>query len=183
MQDVYAVALGLELALDVAQGGVTGVDGIEKAIVQLHEIIRGIRSFIFDLRPREFSGSLWDAIANLAEEFAQNSQISTQSNVERGEEPDQSTSMAVYLIAHEALSNVRKHAGASRVVVSLSFADGAGHLAIGDDGMGFDPSVEPPPGHYGMRNMITRARSIGATLEIESAPGKGTSLRLAFPSA
>jgi PAS domain S-box-containing protein len=183
MQDVYAVALGLELSLAVAQEGMTGVDGIEKAIVQLNQIIRGIRSFIFDLRPREFSGSLSDALANLADEFAQNSQIATQSNVERGEEPKPGTSMTVYLIAHEALSNVRKHARANRVLVSLSFSDGAGHLAIRDDGTGFDPSVKPPPGHYGIHNMMTRARSIGATLEVESAPGKGTSLRLSFPTA
>ena len=182
MQDVYAVALGLELSLEVSQGGITGVDGIEKAIVQLHDIIRGIRSLIFDLRPREFSGSLSGALANLAEEFAQNSQIATDAKVDGDGEPEPNISKAVYLIAHEALSNVRKHAGANRVSVSLSLTNGAGHLAIRDDGRGFDPSVESPPGHYGMRNMMTRARSIGASLEVESAPGKGTSLRLTFPS-
>jgi len=181
MQDVYAVALGLELSLDDADGKSASSDGIEKAIVQLHEIIGSIRSFIFDLRPREFAGSLAHALANLADEFAQNSQIATQVNVERIKEPEIGISMAVYNIAHEALSNVRKHAAATQVVMSLSLSDVEGHLEIRDNGRGFDPSSEPPQGHYGMRNMSTRAKAVGATLRLDSAPGEGTSLHLEFP--
>jgi signal transduction histidine kinase len=54
-------------------------------------------------------------------------------------------------------------------------------MLITDDGNGFDTTVAPPEGHHGMRNMATRARAIGATLEVQSKPGEGTALRLVFP--
>jgi PAS domain S-box-containing protein len=181
MQDIYAVALGLELSLDTA-GAAADAEGVERAIGQLHDVIRSIRSFIFDLRPREFSGSLAEALSSLTEEFAQNSQIETDVSIDSREDPETGVSMAVYHIVHESLSNIRKHAGASSVLVSLSYLDGRGRLEVRDNGNGFDPTEQPPEGHYGMRNMTTRARAIGARLEITSAPGEGTTLLLDFPS-
>jgi PAS domain S-box-containing protein len=79
------------------------------------------------------------------------------------------------------LSNIRKHAAAS-VLVSLSYLNGRGRLEVRDNGNGFNPTEQPPEGHYGMRNMTTRARAIGARLELTSAAGSGTRLLLDFPS-
>ena len=182
MQDIYAVALGLELALDDAHGPESADARIvERSIGQLHEVIRSIRSFIFDLRPREFSGSLSEALANLTEEFAQNSQISTVANIEPAPELDIGAAMAVYHIAHESLSNVRKHANAVSVQVSLTVANNHGCLKITDDGDGFDSTVGPPEGHHGLRNMAIRSRAINASLDVQSSPGEGTTLELTFP--
>jgi PAS domain S-box-containing protein len=182
MQDVYAVALGLELSLS-GTGESTSADArvVERSIGQLHEVIRSIRSFIFDLRPRQFTGSLPEGLSNLAEEFAQNSQIATTADVDIDLDLDETTATVVYHIAHEGLSNIRKHASAETVHMTLKRLDGEVEMVITDDGKGFDTSVAPPEGHHGMRNMATRARAIGASLELQSEAGKGTSLRLVFP--
>jgi two-component system nitrate/nitrite sensor histidine kinase NarX len=53
-------------------------------------------------------------------------------------------------------------------------------MEVRDDGVGFDTTAPPPEGHHGMRNIASRARSIGANLRVESAPGKGTRVALEF---
>lgn len=182
MQDIYAVALGLELALDAEPDGrFADAKVVERSIGQLHDVIRSIRSFIFDLRPRQFSGSLSESLTSLAEEFNQNSQIETEAQIEAGPDVDPGISMAIYHIAHEGLSNVQKHAGATRVAINLSYGEGTGCLKVIDDGAGFDADQSPPEGHHGMRNMASRARAIDAEFRLESISGEGTTLSVTFP--
>jgi PAS domain S-box-containing protein len=180
MQDIYAIALGLELSVD---GETADAAIVERSIGRLHDVIRSIRSFIFDLRPREFSGSLAEALSNLAEEFAQNSQIPAHAEVDASIEVDEQVATVVYHIAHEGLSNVRKHAGATNVVLRLVDAGGESRLEIVDDGVGFDTTVSPPEGHHGLRNMAARARAIGGALQIKSRPGAGTTLSVVLPAS
>jgi signal transduction histidine kinase len=81
--------------------------------------------------------------------------------------------MALYRIAQEGLHNVAKHAGASAVALSLRAGPGGVDLHIGDDGRGFDPVIAAPE-RFGLRIMRERADAIGATLAVDSAPGRGT---------
>ena len=81
----------------------------------------------------------------------------------------------------EALANVRKHAAAKAVRVTLSFPpDGPGSatLEVADDGRGFDPLAATG---YGLRGMRSRVEQVGGTLEITSGPGGGTSIRVLVP--
>jgi signal transduction histidine kinase len=182
MQDVYAVALSLELALaEVTDKRYADAITVERAISQLQEVNRSIRSFIFDLRPRQFSGHLAEAISNLADEFNQNSQIETEVRLDADLDVDFPVAVAVYHIAHESLSNIRKHAHARQVLVWLYAADGKGRLEVRDDGVGFDASVRLPEGHHGLRNMAARASAINATLQVDSTLGAGTTLSVLFP--
>jgi signal transduction histidine kinase len=82
-----------------------------------------------------------------------------------------------YRIGQEALHNVVKHARASKAHVRFARDNGAYVLEVGDNGVGFD-SNQSFPGHIGLVSMSERARSIGAQLEVESAPGAGTTVRL-----
>jgi signal transduction histidine kinase len=84
---------------------------------------------------------------------------------------------AAYRIAAEALANVVRHAEARHVTVVLE----PGRLIVADDGRGFDPAASLDDTRFGLTGMRERARIIGATLEIESAPGKGTTVRLTLP--
>ena len=87
---------------------------------------------------------------------------------------------ALYRIAQEALHNIVKHAQASRVDMRLA-CDGAGvTLEVRDDGVGFDPG-EAFPGHLGLESMRERAARLGGTVEITSAPGRGTRLLARLP--
>lgn len=90
----------------------------------------------------------------------------------------------VYRIAQEWLNNVQRHGQAAHLVVRLSrhTAAGApetGRLQCADDGVGFDPAHATGRGLHGIRE---RARSLGATLSIDSAPGEGATLTLDFPT-
>jgi two-component system, NarL family, sensor kinase len=98
---------------------------------------------------------------------------------------------AVYRTAQEALQNVAKHAGAQSVRIRLSRHSGRVVLEVSDDGTGFDPETHraastpdsgvPPPTGLGLAGMRERAELLGGTLEIISAPGRGTTVRLAVP--
>ncbi len=180
MQDIYAATLSLELALDESE---RNAPVIERVIDQLHDVVRNIRSTIFELRPREFGGNLVEAVTNLTNEFGQNSQIGTALDV-RGDAPvGLETALAVYNITHESLSNIQRHARAHQVSITLELSDGSGRLEVVDDGVGFDPTADRSQSHRGLRNMHARARSVGAELELQSAPGKGTRLQVRFPTA
>jgi two-component system CheB/CheR fusion protein len=91
----------------------------------------------------------------------------------------------VYRIAQEALNNVAKHAGASQVNVIFEVRAREVTLIVEDDGRGFDPdavSAEGAP-RLGLGGMRERARLVGGTLEIESAPGRGTTVFARIPLA
>ncbi len=81
----------------------------------------------------------------------------------------------------EALTNVARHAEATRVQLQLRSTDQAIELQITDDGCGFDPGVIGQPGHYGLIGLQERARSLGGTLGIDSQSGRGTALSIVIP--
>jgi signal transduction histidine kinase len=89
--------------------------------------------------------------------------------------------VSVFRIVQEALQNVVKHAGASQVSVILQSDDEGVTLVIEDDGRGFDPEAARSPTSYGLSGMQERASLLGATLEIRSQPGDGTTLVIRIP--
>jgi two-component system NarL family sensor kinase len=95
----------------------------------------------------------------------------------------------LYRIAQEALTNIARHAHAAQIGVMLQRDVDTVLLALVDDGAGFDPehlaqpvsAGEDDEGHFGLVGMGERARLLGATLELESAPGEGTRLEVRVP--
>jgi signal transduction histidine kinase len=81
-------------------------------------------------------------------------------------------------VAQEAIHNVKKHAGAEHLFVQLEYRASEIALEVRDDGRGFAREPDSEPGHYGLTGMRERAASIGATLEVISTPGEGTTVRL-----
>ncbi len=91
--------------------------------------------------------------------------------------------LVLFRMVQEALTNVAKHARARKVAITVESSEGAACLHIEDDGRGFDikplkPGSDQP--HWGMMTMQQRASSIGALLEIRSAPGRGTHLSISL---
>jgi signal transduction histidine kinase len=94
------------------------------------------------------------------------------------------TAALLFRVAQEALLNVVRHARAGTAVVSVADAAGSITLEVRDDGVGFDPaeaSTATGTGHFGLRVLSDLAEEAGATLELTTAPGRGTSLRLVVP--
>jgi signal transduction histidine kinase len=89
------------------------------------------------------------------------------------------TEVVLLRVCQEALANVRKHAAARRVSVRLCYADGAVRLTVADDGRGFDPGAAD--GGYGLNGMRERVRQVGGTVEVDSAPGRGTKVSAEVP--
>jgi signal transduction histidine kinase len=83
-----------------------------------------------------------------------------------------------YRIAQEALTNIVKHAHATRADVLLEMRDDLLVLVVEDDGIGFDATAADRAQGIGLLGMRERAALVGATLEIESSPGAGTSVFL-----
>jgi signal transduction histidine kinase len=85
----------------------------------------------------------------------------------------------IFLIVKEALTNALRHAGAKEVHVQAKVSADSLEILVQDDGCGFEPAMPPMEGkRHGLGNMRRRAEAIGGTLELQSTPGKGTSVRL-----
>ncbi|WP_406275695.1 sensor histidine kinase [Streptomyces sp. NBC_00191] len=93
--------------------------------------------------------------------------------------------VALLRTAQSALANTVRHAAAGRAEITLSFMDSSVSLDVVDDGRGFDLTTAAPvpdgDGGFGLPAMRSRARSLGGTLSVESAPGQGTAVALTLP--
>jgi signal transduction histidine kinase len=84
----------------------------------------------------------------------------------------------LYAVAREALNNALRHAQADRIIVKVDCDEQGCCLTIQDDGVGFDLATIGRTGGFGLRNMAYRAERIGGSLTLETAPGKGTTVRV-----
>jgi len=194
IQSIYAVGLSLEDVPELVEdegGRVDAVARIDRAIDALNLVINDIRSYILRLRPA--TGGEEDpveALARLGEEFGMHAVVDLEVDLEGGAEsmrrlsPDRSSD--ILFIAREALSNVARHAGASRAALVLA-QDGPNLvLVVDDNGRGFDPDAVSGPDamgrHQGLTNMHDRAVGMGGTFAIERPDGPGTRIIVRVPA-
>jgi two-component system sensor histidine kinase DegS len=90
------------------------------------------------------------------------------------------TSLALFRVLQETLSNALKHAEAKQIEVQLHLSPDSVALSVKDDGRGFDATT-PRPGHYGLTNLRERAMQIGAEVNIDSKPGEGAHITFSVP--
>ncbi len=88
----------------------------------------------------------------------------------------------LYRIAHEALDNVVRHAGATRLSLALTRSEDGLTMVISDDGAGFEPGDSVPEGRFGLQGIRERAELLGAHLTIDSKSGMGTTVTVTVPS-
>lgn len=148
------------------------------------ESLAETRRLIWGLRPETLERrSLGEVLQKLTEDWSEETGVTAEASVTGEQErllPE--AEVALLRIAQEALANVRKHAGASRVRLTLSYMDDKAVLDVADDGRGFDASgardavgVEDRGG-FGLTAMRERAEQLGGKLLVESSPGEGTTL-------
>ncbi len=88
----------------------------------------------------------------------------------------------LWRIVQEALANVDRHSGATRVIVRWDVDEHGARLEVSDNGKGFDPA-RVAGDHYGIVGMRERADAVGAKLQLVSRPGRGTSVVVELESA
>jgi signal transduction histidine kinase len=140
------------------------------------------RRIIEDLRPSALNNlGLETALEILCREMSERLSIPVEAQLEplRLTSP---TDLTVYRFVQEALTNIGKYAHASRVSVSLSSTPEGVCVQVSDDGEGFDAAASLV-GHHGLAGMRFRVESLGGEMEVDSAPGRGTTLRARLPNA
>jgi signal transduction histidine kinase len=146
------------------------------------QALEELRSLILGLRPPalEQDGleqTLRKEVAMLARVHGREIEISVDGRIDGAGNGERE--LAILRIAHEALHNALRHAGAPHVAVRLTAREEALTVEVTDDGIGFDPHAgELRSRHLGLTSMEERARELGGRLEIESRPGTGTTVRL-----
>ncbi|MDP8951670.1 MAG: GAF domain-containing sensor histidine kinase, partial [Actinomycetota bacterium] len=164
---------------------------LEGARQAARESLAEARRLVWALRPEGLDRrSLAEALESLSERWAEETGVSVRANVTgtpRGLPPE--AEVALLRVAQEALGNVRKHAGAERAALTLSYMDDLVVLDILDDGAGFDPHAPragvgaQDSGGFGLRSMRERVELLGGRFLIDSSPGSGTSLTVELPTA
>ena len=145
------------------------------------------RRSVAAMRPAELEGShLPAAIADFAARWSQTSGVVAR--VETTGEPRPMLAeieVTLFRVAQEALANVAKHAGATKVGLTLSYVDDAVMLDVRDDGVGFvlaASSTGVDGSGFGLSGMRQRVERVAGSLTIESAPGEGTAVNASVPT-
>jgi len=141
-----------------------------------------VRNVSNHLRPAALNFGIVSALEWLVEDFGRRNGIPCQLRI-NGREPvlSDAHATAVFRIAQASLTNVARHAGASRVDVTLTGSATALDLHVSDDGCGFNQEAIHKGYSYGMLGMSERARLIGGSLLIDSTPGMGTTVSVHIP--
>ncbi|QOY96755.1 two-component sensor histidine kinase [Massilia sp. UMI-21] len=146
-------------------------DLVDRTIDAVHRIS-------LDLRPTMLDLGLVAALEWQAREFEKQMGIACLFRCSREDKEtivlDDDHATALFRIFQEALTNIAKHAGATRVTVSLRRQRAHLNLDICDNGRGLQPTDRLKPHSFGLRGMSERAKALGGTLSLSSAPGGGT---------
>jgi signal transduction histidine kinase len=135
-----------------------------------------------NLRPGVLDQGIVAALEWLTHNFGERTGVPTRFDSNKGDVPiTEAVAMAVYRMCQEALTNITKHADATHVGVTLFVDTEQLALEIADNGRGFDGDARLKPDSFGLTGMGERARALGGTLDIDSVPGRGTTLMLIVP--
>jgi signal transduction histidine kinase len=190
-QKLSAMGMGLaalEAALASGNGGRGGA--VLRNLREMNDqAISELRNIMADLRPAQLDDlGLVPALKWYVNQYqARNARPQVKLIVERapGRLPPEHETV-LFRVAQEALTNARRHAEAAEVTLRLFQSDDSVELAVQDDGVGFDPKQPPrhePGSGLGLAGMRERVSLVSGMLQIESAPGQGTCIRVTLPLA
>ncbi len=188
LHDSIAQALAfLKIQVQLLRGAVAKNDtakagrALDELDSGLKECIADVRELLVHFRTRASGDEIEIAIQETLQKFQHQTGLKAASKVSGDGMPlPPDVQIQVLHIVQEALSNVRKHAEATGVQVLVDKGP-AWRFAVRDDGRGFDTDARRTELNVGMKIMRERAEQIGATVEISSVPGRGTTVSLSLP--
>jgi len=191
IHDGVAQSLGyLNLKTKIVSDLVSSQDTV-KALTELGDIRKVVQDTYEDIRESidQLSAEVRNlpiipALANYTREFGNNNGIEVQFKAPKAFlQLSPVIELQLLRIAQEALTNVRRHALATKAVVKLEKTGEAVAMIVRDNGQGFSLSdlEKAPPGYHGLNIIKERAEGFGGSLDISTAPGEGTELKVSLP--
>ncbi len=148
----------------------------------LDTTVAATRRIASDLRPLLLDDlGLGPAIQWLTHNFSQRHGVPCKLSLDEEVELGEPYATAVFRIVQESLVNVAKHSGASQVEVRIARTATAVVLEVNDNGAGFSPDAPRKAGSLGLMGLRERARLLQGTVDIDTAPGRGTQIRVSIP--
>jgi len=180
------VMLAQAASVELGRGGVEGATARLAAIEDTaRENLAEARALVAAFTPVALSeATLTEVLRRQAERFAAETGVDVQVSLDL---PDsdvaalpQAQQVVLLRSAQEALANIRKHAGATQVRITLGLSDGRVWIEIRDDGSGFAPTTVS--NGFGLAAMRGRVEESGGSVEVESEPGRGTRVQVLMPA-
>jgi len=157
-------------AIDQMKGAIDGV-------------LRIVRDIAANLRPAALDMGILVAVEWLVDDFQTRVGLACKlhNRLEQDFSLDDDRATGIFRILQESLTNVARHANASKIEITLDIQDGQLRLDVNDNGAGFEPWQEGSKKSFGLSGMRERATALGGDVEILSSPGKGTRVRASIP--
>lgn len=175
-QRLYALGLQVEQAeLLAAEDGSRAGGPLGQIRLAVRAALKDTRRYVHGLEGGDVSVSLGSALNRLAAEFPRSVELDIVDDVKLSA----SAAADVLHVVREATANALRHTTSTRVVVRVVAKPSQSVVSVGDNGEGFDTTV--PSLGLGIHNMRDRAQSLGGSVEVRSAPGRGTIVRLSVP--
>jgi len=188
IQSLISIVLQLELAEQRLRSDVPAAySEIRQASELAHACLEDARRLVLNLRPPLLEQkSLADAVTREVAGL-ESAGVDARFSAEGTPLPlPGEAETTIYRIAQEAVANIRKHAGATKVTATLKYEPDSVRVSISDNGVGFDPKAPSNGnghGHFGLTGAHQRAERAGGAFSVESQPGQGTTVTAEVPVA
>ncbi len=185
-QQLFVLAMRAAALKNRLEKGKAHIEELASEMEKLEEMARQahsqIRELILQIRPATLENEgLGPAMEEYVKNTAESEGWQVTARIDHNIRPDGMVSESLFRIAQEALNNISKHASADKVEVDLGREDDSITMEISDNGKGFDLTRTIRPTAIGLSGIRERSKAIRGKLEIKSAPGDGTSIRVTVP--
>lgn len=183
-QTLFSLSLMAEAAAELIDPSPERANQEVRKVAELaRESLREMRSLVFQLRPGDLEAEgLVPTLRKHLEVVARVHDTLVDLDVKGERRLDPVIETALFRIVQEALNNAVKHARSRRLLVELQMTNGVVRCVVSDDGIGFKPTALPVrTKHLGLASMEERARELGGSFRIDSAPGEGTTVSVEVP--
>ena len=178
VQELAGTAFSVSALVRDADTSEANRPALQSASVALRDSLKSLRSLLAEIHPPELhpeglSAALDDLIAP-----AEAAGIQASVSVDGEEGATDAQAALVWRVAQESVRNAIRHSGATTLAVTVRGDGETLTLAVVDDGSGFDPHNVVDPDRYGLRGLRSLVGDVGGDLEVISAPGEGTTVRM-----
>jgi signal transduction histidine kinase len=179
----YSLSAAAERSGTNGDGGERVGEALRRGAAQTRQTVRELRSLLIELYPASLrEAGLERALTDLLSPLRGRG-VDTAVDVDEALGLPHELDALIFRVAQEAVRNAARYSDASAISVRVAGEDERAVLTVVDDGSGFEPDREPGDGegHFGLRLLAELARDAGGCLDVDSAPGRGTTVRLELP--